>query len=147
MGSGDPAQGVGHPLSSTPAVVLGGTSLLGSCRRSRGTTFLRPTQIGTSQAPCHPGWTIRTTRPAAVRTTERAPAARPARGDLPGRGPRGVGRGKVAEGWPTSLTSQVIGVDVVEPPVLFALQALGAPVVGEQQVFLEARRITTPDET
>jgi Xaa-Pro aminopeptidase len=44
------------------------------------------------------------------------------------------------------LTGQAIGVDVIEPPVLFALQALGIPVVDGQQVFLEARRIKTPDE-
>jgi Xaa-Pro aminopeptidase len=37
-------------------------------------------------------------------------------------------------------------VDIVEPPVLFALQALGIPVVDGQQVFLEARRIKTRDE-
>ncbi|MGN6607149.1 MAG: M24 family metallopeptidase [Jatrophihabitans sp.] len=44
------------------------------------------------------------------------------------------------------LEGQPIGVDVVEPPVLFALQALGFPVVDGQPVFLEARRIKTPDE-
>jgi Xaa-Pro aminopeptidase len=44
------------------------------------------------------------------------------------------------------LQGQPIGVDVIEPPVMFALQALGIPVVDGQQVFLEARRIKTPDE-
>ncbi|HEV7203505.1 MAG TPA: Xaa-Pro peptidase family protein [Jatrophihabitans sp.] len=44
------------------------------------------------------------------------------------------------------LAGQPIGVDVIEPPVLFALQELGFPVVDGQQVFLEARRIKTPDE-
>jgi Xaa-Pro aminopeptidase len=44
------------------------------------------------------------------------------------------------------LAGQSIGVDVVEPPVLFALQAKGFAVVDGQQVFLEARRIKTGDE-
>lgn len=44
------------------------------------------------------------------------------------------------------LLGQPIGVDVIEPPVLFALQAMGIPVVDGQQVFLEARRIKTQDE-
>ena len=44
------------------------------------------------------------------------------------------------------LADQPIGVDVVEPPVLFALQALGLTVVDGQQVFLAARRIKTADE-
>jgi Xaa-Pro aminopeptidase len=44
------------------------------------------------------------------------------------------------------LAGQSIGVDVIEPPVLFALQAAGIPVVDGQQVFLEARRIKTSDE-
>ena len=39
-----------------------------------------------------------------------------------------------------------LGVDIIEPPVLFALQAMGVTVVDGQQVFLEARRIKTPDE-
>ena len=39
-----------------------------------------------------------------------------------------------------------LGVDVVEPPVLFALQRAGITVVDGQQVFLEARRIKTSDE-
>jgi Xaa-Pro aminopeptidase len=44
------------------------------------------------------------------------------------------------------LTGQAVGVDVIEPPVWFALQDLGIPVVDGQQVFLEARRLKTPDE-
>jgi Xaa-Pro aminopeptidase len=44
------------------------------------------------------------------------------------------------------LEGQPIGVDIVEPPVMFALQAAGFPVVDGQQAFLAARRIKTPDE-
>jgi hypothetical protein len=44
------------------------------------------------------------------------------------------------------LTGAPVGVDVVELPVLEALQAAGLTVVDGQQVFLEARRIKTPDE-
>jgi Xaa-Pro aminopeptidase len=44
------------------------------------------------------------------------------------------------------LDGQPIGVDIVEPPVLFALQEAGFPVVDGQQAFLEARRIKTRDE-
>ncbi len=44
------------------------------------------------------------------------------------------------------LEGQPVGVDVIEPDVLFALQAAGVPVVDGQQLFLEARRIKTPDE-
>ena len=44
------------------------------------------------------------------------------------------------------LLGQPLGIDVVEPPVLFALQALGVEVVDGQQVFLEARRLKTHDE-
>jgi Xaa-Pro aminopeptidase len=44
------------------------------------------------------------------------------------------------------MQNEPIGVDVIEPPVLFAMQALGLQVVDGQQVFLEARRIKTPDE-
>ena len=39
-----------------------------------------------------------------------------------------------------------LGVDLLELPILFALQAEGIAVVDGQQVFLEARRIKTPDE-
>jgi Xaa-Pro aminopeptidase len=44
------------------------------------------------------------------------------------------------------LLGQPIGVDIIEPSVLFALQEMGIPVVDGQQVFLEARRIKTIDE-
>ena len=44
------------------------------------------------------------------------------------------------------LTKQPLGVDIIEPPVMFALQAMGIDVVDGQQVFLEARRIKTVDE-
>jgi Xaa-Pro aminopeptidase len=44
------------------------------------------------------------------------------------------------------LTGQPIGVDIIEPPVMLALQAAGFPVVDGQQVFLEARRLKTVDE-
>jgi Xaa-Pro aminopeptidase len=44
------------------------------------------------------------------------------------------------------LAGEPLGVDVVEPPVLFALQEAGIRVVDGQQVFLEARRIKTDQE-
>ncbi len=44
------------------------------------------------------------------------------------------------------LANEPLGVDVVELPVLFALQAAGIGVVDGQQLFLEARRIKTEDE-
>jgi Xaa-Pro aminopeptidase len=44
------------------------------------------------------------------------------------------------------LTGEPIGVDIMEMPVLMALQAKGLTVVDGQQVFLEARRIKTDDE-
>ncbi len=44
------------------------------------------------------------------------------------------------------LEGRPIGVDVIEPPVLFALQQAGHPVLDGQQAFLEARRIKTRDE-
>ena len=44
------------------------------------------------------------------------------------------------------LADEPLGVDVVEMPILFALQAAGLTVVDGQQVFLEARRLKTPDE-
>jgi Xaa-Pro aminopeptidase len=44
------------------------------------------------------------------------------------------------------LTNEPLGVDIVELPVLFALQRSGIQVVDGQQVFLEARRIKTADE-
>jgi Xaa-Pro aminopeptidase len=44
------------------------------------------------------------------------------------------------------LQNEPIGVDIIEMPVLFAMQALGLKVVDGQQIFLEARRIKTQDE-
>ncbi len=44
------------------------------------------------------------------------------------------------------LAGAPLGVDVIEPPVLFALQRAGLTVVDGQQVFLEARRIKIPEE-
>jgi Xaa-Pro aminopeptidase len=39
-----------------------------------------------------------------------------------------------------------VGIDILEPPVMFALQNRGITVADGQQVFLEARRIKTVDE-
>jgi Xaa-Pro dipeptidase len=44
------------------------------------------------------------------------------------------------------LADDPVGVDVVEMPILAALRAEGLDVIDGQQVFLEARRIKTPDE-
>src|ERR1700741_5338011 len=44
------------------------------------------------------------------------------------------------------LAGEPLGVDVIELPVLAALQAAGITVLDGQQVFLEARRIKTTDE-
>ena len=44
------------------------------------------------------------------------------------------------------LENEPLGVDLLEMPILFALRAEGLDVVDGQQVFLEARRIKTPDE-
>lgn len=44
------------------------------------------------------------------------------------------------------LENEPLGVDIIEPPVMFALQAKGIQVVDGQQVFLAARRIKTVDE-
>ncbi len=44
------------------------------------------------------------------------------------------------------VADQPLGVDVIELPVLFALQQAGIEVVDGQQVFMEARRIKTSDE-
>ena len=44
------------------------------------------------------------------------------------------------------LADQPLGVDVIELPILFALQGEGIEVVDGQQVFMEARRIKTGDE-
>src|SRR4051812_13786764 len=44
------------------------------------------------------------------------------------------------------LEREPVGVDLVELPVLFALQAAGLTIVDGQQTFLAARRIKTVDE-
>lgn len=44
------------------------------------------------------------------------------------------------------LLNEPLGVDIVEMPILFALQRAGITVVDGQQVFMEARRIKTGDE-
>jgi len=44
------------------------------------------------------------------------------------------------------LTTEPVGVDVIEMPILAALHDEGLTVVDGQQVFLEARRIKTVDE-
>jgi Xaa-Pro aminopeptidase len=44
------------------------------------------------------------------------------------------------------LMGEPLGVDVIELPILMALQEVGIRVVDGQQVFLEARRIKTHDE-
>jgi Xaa-Pro dipeptidase len=44
------------------------------------------------------------------------------------------------------LAGEPVGVDLAELPVLQALEAAGLEVVDGQQVFLDARRIKTPDE-
>jgi len=44
------------------------------------------------------------------------------------------------------LTGEPVGVDLIEMPVLAALRAKELDVVDGQQVFLDARRIKTPDE-
>jgi Xaa-Pro aminopeptidase len=44
------------------------------------------------------------------------------------------------------VANEPLGVDVIELPILFALQREGIEVVDGQQVFMEARRIKTGDE-
>jgi len=44
------------------------------------------------------------------------------------------------------LANEPLGVDVIELPILFALQKAGIEVVDGQQVFLEARKVKTQDE-
>ena len=44
------------------------------------------------------------------------------------------------------VADQPLGVDVIELPILFALQQQGIQVVDGQQIFMEARRIKTYDE-
>lgn len=44
------------------------------------------------------------------------------------------------------LQNEPLGVDVVEPAVMFALQREGLNVVDGQQLMLQARKVKTPDE-
>ena len=44
------------------------------------------------------------------------------------------------------LLNEPLGVDVIELPILFALQKAGIQVVDGQQLFMEARRVKTGDE-
>ncbi len=44
------------------------------------------------------------------------------------------------------LAKEPVGLDIVEPPILFALQAVGLTVVDGQQLMLQARMVKTPDE-
>jgi Xaa-Pro aminopeptidase len=44
------------------------------------------------------------------------------------------------------LAGEPVGIDLAELPVLAAMEAAGLEVVDGQQVFLDARRIKTPDE-
>jgi Xaa-Pro aminopeptidase len=44
------------------------------------------------------------------------------------------------------LLNDPVAIDIVEPPVLFALQNLGIRVIDGQQLMLEARKIKTADE-
>ena len=65
----------------------------------------------------------------------------------PGRRHRRRGRGQDPAGAGAhGLAGEPVGVDVAELPVLAALEAAGLEVVDGQQVFLDARRIKTPDE-
>ncbi len=57
-----------------------------------------------------------------------------------------VARKVAAELAEHGLAGEPVGVDIVEMPVLTALQAAGLEVVDGQQVFLEARRTKTADE-
>src|SRR3984893_16099519 len=44
------------------------------------------------------------------------------------------------------LSGEPVGIDIVEPPVLFALQALGLRIVDGQQLMQRARMRKTPEE-
>ncbi|MEQ1884278.1 MAG: Xaa-Pro peptidase family protein [Bryobacteraceae bacterium] len=44
------------------------------------------------------------------------------------------------------LANEPVGIDVIEPPILFALQKLGVKVVDGQQLMSNARMIKTQDE-
>ena len=45
-----------------------------------------------------------------------------------------------------SLVEHATGVDIVEPPMMFALQEEGITVIDGQQIMLDAREIKSPDE-
>src|SRR5262245_37557940 len=57
-----------------------------------------------------------------------------------------VARKVAAELAEYGLAGEPVGVDLIEMPILSALQAAGLTVVDGQQVFLDARRIKTADE-
>ncbi len=63
-----------------------------------------------------------------------------------------MGRAEKVAGWihdeleQRGLLHDPVAIDIVEPPVLFALQNLGITVIDGQQMMLEARKIKTADE-
>ncbi len=63
-----------------------------------------------------------------------------------------MGRAEKVAGWihdeleQRGLANDPVAIDIVEPPVLFALQNMGITVVDGQQLMLEARKIKTVDE-
>ena len=69
------------------------------------------------------------------------------RGAMPrGRRAEEVARKIHAELEEHGLTEQPLGVDIFQPPVLFALQRSGIQVVDGQELMQDARRIKTADE-
>ncbi len=63
-----------------------------------------------------------------------------------------MGRAEKVAGWihdeleQRGLLNDPVAIDIVEPPVLFALQNMGIDVIDGQQMMLEARKIKTEDE-
>jgi Xaa-Pro aminopeptidase len=63
-----------------------------------------------------------------------------------------MGRAEKVAGWiveeleARGLQNDPVAIDIVEPPVLFALQQRGVTVIDGQQLMLEARKIKTVDE-
>lgn len=63
-----------------------------------------------------------------------------------------MGRAEKVAGWiveeleARGLQNDPVAIDIVEPPVLFALQKRGITVIDGQQLMLEARKIKTVDE-
>lgn len=63
-----------------------------------------------------------------------------------------MGRAEKVAGWiveeleARGLQNDPVAIDIVEPPVLFALQQRGITVIDGQQLMLEARKIKTVDE-